>query len=151
MKNNPNYEFSVRKSANLNWYKNQIKKNYNDYKNDLKNGKKDPGYVWPMMNLVIFLEGVFTLKAVPNKLSIDIPAGVLNITAAGEGWVIRNDYNGSIGFIKVEGMFDWAITHYPDGIDEEGYEYLAMRILSQNCTEEQMNEIYDKTFYEEAA
>ena len=131
------------------WYKNEIRRSHDDYVKDVNSGKTDPGYVWAFTKLWIFLEGVFTLKVVPESITLEIPAGELHLSKAGDYWVIRNDYNNTVGSIKIEQIFDWAVTNYPDGIGADGYEQIALQILSLGCDEKQKAEIYDKTFFVE--
>lgn len=131
------------------WYKNEIRKNRNQYLKDIKSGKTDPGYVWAFMKLWTFLEGVFTLKVVPEGITLEIPAGELHLSKAGDYWVVRNDYNNTVGSIQIEKVFEWALEQYPNGIGAEGYEKLAMDILCLGCDDKQASEIYDKTFFVE--
>ena len=144
------YNFTVKKVSpagwDKDWFKKELRKERKRYLAELKKGSTDPGFAWAYIQLALFLEGVFTLKATPNELTLEIPKGEVHLTVAGGHWIVRNDYSGSVGVIDVEELFKWAVKTYPEGIGGEGYEQIALQILTQGCDEKQSAEIYDKTF-----
>lgn len=143
---------SFRVENNVKWFKNKIKKERAFYMKEIKSGKTDPGYVWPFMKLSAFFEGVFTMNPTPMELTLEIPAGQIHLTVTdGKHWVVRNDMNNSLAVYDVESFFKWAVEVYPEGIGAEGYEQLTLHILTQGCNEAESAEIYDKTFFVEAA
>ena len=151
-----NYNFTVKQVSpagwDKDWFKKELKKERKHYLAELKKGFTDPGYAWAYTELALFLEGVFCLKATPCELSLEIPKGQVHLTVhGGEHWVVRNDFNYSVAVYSVRDLFDWAVENYPNGIGSEGYEKIALQILTQGCNEAQSAEIYDKTFLVEAA
>ena len=146
-----NYNFTAKQVSpakwDKDWFKKELRKERKRYLAELKKGSTDPGYAWAFTKLAVFLEGVFTLKSTPLELSLEIPKGEVRLTVPdGRHWIVRNDYSGSVGVIDVEELFKWAVKTYPEGIGGDGYELIALQILTQGCDEEQSAEIYDKTF-----
>lgn len=146
-----NYNFTAKQVSpakwDKDWFKKELRKERKRYLAELKKGSTDPGYAWAFTQLAVFLEGVFTLKSTPLELTLEIPKGEVRLTVPdGRHWIVRNDYSGSVGVIDVEELFNWAVKTYPEGIGGEGYEQIALQILTQGCDEKQSAEIYNKTF-----
>lgn len=148
--------FKHKEVRNSGWYEREVAAEKVAYNEELKNGAVDNGYVWPSIQLEIFLEGVFTQKPVPPVVEIEIPKGIFRLTTLSEDgevkWLIRNDAFGAICEANPENLFKWAVEIYPDGIGGEGYTTIAFSLLTTGCKDESEKEnVYKSMFYGENA
>ena len=148
--------FKHKEVRNSGWYEREVAAEKVAYNEELKNGAVDNGYVWPSVQLEIFIEGVFTQKPVPPVVEIEIPKGIFRLTALSKDdevkWLIRNDAFGAICEVNPEDIFKWAIDNYPDGIGSEGYTQIAFSLLTAGCKDDDEKEnVFKCMFYGENA
>ena len=130
------------------WYGNQIKCQRRLYEKELKK-MSDPGYVWPTLKMQIFLEGVMTLKTVPNVLEIETPDGMFKLSALrySDGTVWHIEHAGRSNYIEVEDMLVSIAEQYPEGFGN----YFELGVQIMGCGDEKFaDEIWDKSFWKAA-
>lgn len=145
-----------KKVRNSGWYEREVAAEKVAYNEEIKNGAVDNGYVWPSVQLEVFVEGVFTQKPVPSVIEFEIPNGIFRLTALSKDdevkWLIRNDAFGAICEVNPEDIFKCAIAHYPDGIGDEGYIQIAASLLTAGCKDKSEREnVFNSMFYGENA
>ena len=138
------------------WFVKQVIGERKLYEKDLKKGIVDKGYLWSSLYLQIFIEGVFTLRYVPNSIAVEIPGGLFSLNAMEKDgkiqWLIRNDRFGTIGTVDPQVIGEWAVENYPDGIDNDGYLLIVHQLLCSGAeTETQRQDIWDRMFYDDVA
>ena len=140
------------KRGNSNWWKNKTKEIESIIAEDEAKGLKDLGFCKAVMTTSTFFEGLFTQKPIPPVFEVSVPKGILRVTQMQNGndfkWLVRNDTFGAIAEVNPKDYFEWAIKNFPDGIDGDGYDALAISLLGVGGTDTDKDEIYDKSFME---
>lgn len=136
------------------WFSNEIRKERRLYEKMIKRGVVDRGYLWASLYLHTFIEGVFTLRAVPSVVEVEVPKGIFRMTTlANNGmvkWLIRNDTFGCIAEVYPQEIAEWAVENYPKGIGSEGYLLIVHKLLTAGCNDEDESQaIWNAMFFEE--
>ena len=142
------------KPSQSRWFAQEIRKQRRLYDKDIKRGVVDKGFFWPALYLSIFIEGVFTLRAVPSGIEVAVPKGIFRLVVIPKGneiiWVIRNDTFGCCVKVNPQDFAKWAFEEYPDGIGTEGYLQIVHFLLTAGCNDEnEKKAIWDAMFYDE--
>lgn len=134
---------------NGSWFRNTIRNQKRLHDMETKK-HKDLGYVWPCLYLEIFLEGMFTMRAVPQRIEFDTPDGGFSLTTITNGdeikWLVRNGL--VISEVDPKSVMEWAVENYPEGIGSEGYHILAIKLLTIGMNEDKKSEVCERSFYE---
>lgn len=149
----------IKGTNNGRWFQNEIRKQRRLYEKEIKNGATDRGFLWASLYLELFIEGFFTLRAIPQQIEVEVPKGLFRLTAIEKDgavkWLIRNDTFGAIAEANPQEIAEWAWENYPDGIGEEGYLLIVHSLLTAGCKDEgEKQAIWKAMFYdkgEEAA
>ena len=137
-----------------NWFKDTIRKGKRLHEKALKDGLEAGDFVWASLYLETFLEGVFTMRPLPNVIEVEVPKGLFRLTAIEKDgeimWIVRNDTFDAICEVSPLTYFEWAVKVYPEGIGNEGYMQIAHSLLTAGCkTKEEKDAVWDGMFYKE--
>ena len=148
------YKLNHKTARNNGWYEREVARERAHYEEEIKNGAIDKGFVWPSVQLEIFLEGVFTQKHVPSQIEINVPNGIFSLTTLSkEGeirWLVRNDTFGAIAEVNPEDWFKWAAKVFPEGIGNEGYMIISHSLLCIGCKDEnEVEKMWKEIIYAE--